>query len=116
MSQDLSKSLQTEKKSCQEVLHRLFPSLSSTTDLADLEAEAADALENLGKNESHVAHYKSVLAQTESMLTSLQSSVEAAETEWRNKLETANKELTQLKSEKSASSQAEHINSNQVNI
>ena len=37
------------------------------------------------------AHYKNVLAQTDSMLTSLQASVETAEAEWRLKLEAANK-------------------------
>lgn len=38
-----------------------------------------------------MAHYKEVLATTETMLTSLQSSVETAETEWKLKLEVANK-------------------------
>ena len=79
-----------------------------------------------------MAHYKEVLATTETMLTSLQSSVETAETEWKLKLEVANKcvfgsfitiqiiinkcncrELTDLKVEKS-SLQTSHINTSQV--
>ena len=48
-------------------------------------------LETLGRGESQVAHYKSVLAQTETMLTSLQTSVETEETKWRLKLDAANK-------------------------
>ena len=69
----------------------MFPSLTSSSDLEKLEDEAKEALEVLGRNEAQVGHYKSVLAQTETMLTSLQSSVEAAEAEWRLKLEVANK-------------------------
>ena len=38
-----------------------------------------------------VSHYKSVLAQTETMLTSLQASVEAAESDWKLKLDIANR-------------------------
>ena len=86
--QDLSSSLQSEKKSSKEVLLRLFPSLSGDSDLGDLEREAKEVLEAANKGESH---YKQVLAQTDSMLTSLQSSVETAEAEWRLKLEAANK-------------------------
>merc|ERR1712154_227492 len=70
---DLSRSLESEKKSSEAVLLRLFPSLSGKN---DLEAEAQEALEVMAKGE---AHYKNVLAQTDSMLTSLQASVETAE-------------------------------------
>ena len=69
----------------------MFPSLTSSNDLGKLEDEAKEALEALGRNEAQVAHYKSVLGQTETMLTTLQSSVEAAEADWRLKLEVANK-------------------------
>ena len=89
--QDLSSSLVKEKKSSGDLLLRLFPSLSNSSDLGKLEDEAKEALEVLGRNEAQIGHYKSVLAQTETMLTSLQSSVEAAEAEWRVKLEAANK-------------------------
>ena len=84
-NQDLSRSLESEKKSNEDVLLRLFPSLSGKS---DLEGEAQKALEAMTKGE---ANYKKVLAQTDSMLTSLQASVETAEAEWRLKLEAANK-------------------------
>jgi len=58
------------------------------------------------------AHYKNVLAQTDSMLTSLQASVETAEAEWRLKLEAANKELSEMRAQKS--SPQPHINTNQM--
>ena len=89
-NQDLSRSLESEKKSSEAVLLRLFPSLSGKN---DLEAEAQEALEAMAKGE---AHYKNVLAQTDSMLTSLQASVETAEAEWRLKLEAANKWVFRL--------------------
>ena len=69
----------------------MFPALSTSTDLDHLEREAKTVLETLGRGESQVAHYKSVLAQTETMLTSLQTSVETEETKWRLKLDAANK-------------------------
>ena len=69
----------------------MFPALSSSSDLDQLEREAKTVLETLGRGESQVAHYKSVLAQTETMLTSLQTSVETEETKWRLKLDAANK-------------------------
>merc|ERR1711936_854995 len=106
---DLSSSLQSEKKSSKEVLLRLFPSLSGDSDLGDLEREAKEVLEAANKGESH---YKQVLAQTDSMLTSLQSSVETAEAEWRLKLEAANKELTELRAQKS--SPQPHISTTQM--
>ena len=61
-----------------------------------------DNSEEVEKLESQVAHYKTVLAQTESMLNSLQASVESAETEWRLKLEVANKELNDVKMQNSS--------------
>jgi len=103
---DLSRSLESEKKSGESVLLRLFPSLPGN---GDLEAEATEALEAMAKGE---AHYKNVLAQTDSMLTSLQSSVETAEAEWRLKLEAANKELTELRAQKS--SPQPHISTSQM--
>ena len=45
------------------------------------------------KLEGQVEHYKGVLAQTESMLTSLQASVKSAESEWRVKLDASIKGL-----------------------
>jgi len=112
---DLSSSLEKEKSAAADTLLRLFPSLSSKAeaDLGQLEAEARSSLEALGRGEAQVAHYKEVLATTETMLTSLQSSVETAETEWKLKLEVANKELTDLKVEKS-SLQTSHINTSQM--
>jgi len=65
------------------------------------QSEAEDKSEELDKLEGQVAHYKSVLNQTETMLNALQASVEAAEGEWRNKLESAHRELTSLRSENS---------------
>merc|ERR1711902_233994 len=96
----------SEKKSSEAVLLRLFPSLSGKN---DLEAEAQEALEAMAKGE---AHYKNVLAQTDSMLTSLQASVETAEAEWRLKLEAANKELSDMRAQKS--SPQPHISTNQM--
>ena len=91
---------------------RLFPNLSETKDLASLEDGAKAALEALGKGDAQVAHYKSVLAQTETMLTALQTSVETVESEWRLKLEAANKEISELRGSQS-SGQSSHINESQ---
>merc|ERR1712183_609017 len=106
---DLSAGLEKEKKSTSDLIIRLFPSLStSSQDTTVLETEAKKLVETLteeggshDKLESQVAHYKSVLAQTETMLTSLQASVEAAESDWKLKLDIANRELITLKLEKS---------------
>merc|ERR1711892_91805 len=106
---ELSESLVKSKA----LLLRLFPSLSSEMELSVMETEAQqyiqgiastpveDKSEELEKLEGQVAHYKSVLNQTETMLNALQASVEAAEGEWRSKLEVAQRELTSLKSENS---------------
>ena len=110
---DLSSSLSNEKKkACSELLVRLFPNLSGSKDLESLEDGAKAALEGLGKGEAQVSHYKSVLAQTETMLTALQTSVETVESEWRLKLEAANKEISELRGSQS-SGQSSHINESQ---
>ena len=77
----------------------MFPSLSSSSKEASvLEKEAKKLVSSLSAGEENlehlsgqVAHYKSVLAQTETMLTSLQTSVEAAESDWKLKLDIANR-------------------------
>jgi len=106
---ELTSSLQTSK----ELLVRLFPSLTLDQDLPTMETMARSSLEamspspvednsaELDRLEGQVTHYKTVLSQTESMLNSLQASVEAAEDEWRGKLDAANKELTEVKKENS---------------
>jgi len=120
---DLNSSLAEAKKASSALLVRLFPALPPNLELNQLEEQAKEALEDLQsvaertpspakpvkdnseemeKLESQVAHYKTVLAQTESMLNSLQASVESAETEWRLKLEVANKELNDVKMQNSS--------------
>jgi len=117
---DLNSSLSEAKKASTALLIRLFPAIPPNTELDKLEVLAKEALKDLHaeaeksvaatvdnseeveKLESQVAHYKTVLAQTESMLNSLQASVESAETEWRLKLEVANKELSDVKIQNSS--------------
>jgi len=118
---DLNLSLSEAKKASSALLVRLFPTIPPNTELdrlevlakealKDLQAEAeksvaatvVDNTEEVEKLENQVAHYKTVLAQTESMLNSLQASVESAETEWRLKLEVANKELSDVKIQNSS--------------
>eukprot|EP00092_Neocalanus_flemingeri_P098305 GFUD01125350.1.p1 GENE.GFUD01125350.1~~GFUD01125350.1.p1 ORF type:complete len:871 (-),score=359.19 GFUD01125350.1:1079-3691(-) len=122
---DLNSSLAEAKKASTALLVRLFPALPPNLELSQLEEQAKETLEDLQavaertpspskpapvednseemeKLESQVAHYKTVLAQTESMLNSLQASVESAETEWRLKLEVANKELNDVKMQNSS--------------
>merc|ERR1719286_103894 len=79
-------------------------------DLSALEADAKNSLEKLRNVEAQSSHYQTVLAQAEEMLSDLQTSVEKSEAEWREKLEIANKELTELRAEKSNSAQSSHIN------
>lgn len=86
------------------LLTRLFPGLNETDTIEQLEVAAKKQIEDLKQNaltneksESQVTHYKTVLGQTESMLTSLQNSVELEEVQWRSKLDTANNELTDVK-------------------
>jgi len=119
---DLNLSLSEAKKASSALLVRLFPTIPPNTELDKLEVLAKEALKDLlaeaeksvadtvvvdnseevEKLENQVAHYKTVLAQTESMLNSLQASVESAETEWRLKLEVANKELSDVKTQNSS--------------
>jgi len=118
---DLNLSLSEAKKASSALLVRLFPTIPPNMELdrlevlakealKDLQAEAeksvaatvVDNTEEVEKLENQVAHYKTVLAQTESMLNSLQASVESAETEWRLKLEVANKELSEVKIQNSS--------------
>merc|ERR1712123_444659 len=122
---DLNTSLAEAKTASSALLVRLFPAIPPNLELDQLEEQAKEALEDLQavaektpspskaapvvdnteeveKLESQVAHYKTVLAQTESMLNSLQASVESAETEWRLKLEVANKELNDVKMQNSS--------------
>merc|ERR1712013_814263 len=114
---DLNTSLANAKKASTALLVRLFPTIPPNVEpekleqlakeaLKDLQAEksvsAPDNSEEVEKLESQVGHYKTVLAQTESMLNSLQASVESAETEWRLKLEVANKELSDVKLQNSS--------------
>ena len=81
-----------------ELFARLFPDIQGCTEekaalhISTLNSSvpAGDEVEKL---EGQVEHYKGVLAQTESMLTSLQASVESAESEWRVKLDASTKEL-----------------------
>jgi ribosome-binding protein 1 len=118
---DLNLSLSEAKKASSALLVRLFPTIPPNMELDKLEVLAKEALKDLQaeaekivaapvvdnseeveKLENQVAHYKTVLAQTESMLNSLQASVESAETEWRLKLEVANKELSDVKIQNSS--------------
>merc|ERR1712130_222775 len=118
---DLNTSLSEAKNASTALLVRLFPAIPPNVELEkveelakealkDLQVEAAksaaptvvDNSEEVEKLESQVGHYKTVLAQTESMLNSLQASVESAETEWRLKLEVANKELNEVRMQNSS--------------
>jgi len=122
---DLNSSLAEAKIATKALLVRLFPALPPNLELDQLEEQAKESLEDLQavaertpapvetvaapdnseeveKLENQVAHYKTVLAQTERMLNSLQASVESAETEWRLKLEVANKELSEVKVQNSS--------------
>ena len=88
----------------------MFPSISNKGDLSALEADAKNSLEKLRNVEAQSSHYQTVLAQAEEMLSDLQTSVEKSEAEWREKLEIANKELTELRAEENNSAQSSHIN------
>merc|ERR1711971_1000637 len=90
-----------------ELFARLFPDIQDCTEekaalhISGLQSsgQAGDEVEKL---EGQVEHYKAVLAQTESMLTSLQASVESAEAEWRVKLDATTKELSDARGEASS--------------
>merc|ERR1719507_2650393 len=90
-----------------ELFARLFPDIQGCTEekaalhISGLQSSvpAGDEVEKL---EGQVEHYKAVLAQTESMLTSLQASVESAESEWRLKLDASTKELADARGQASS--------------
>jgi len=54
--------------------------------------------EELTRLNNEVKHYQTILVSTETMLTTLQESVEKAELDWRIKLEKAEQEISSLKS------------------
>lgn len=93
-----------QKEASQALLGRLFPALDQQQPLASLEqaarlhiqsleGKAAGAeeqhTEELKKLEAQIANYKTVLAQTENMLNTLQASVESAESNWEKKYQEA---------------------------
>merc|ERR1711962_983091 len=98
---ELASSLAAAQEATTAVMARLFPDIQGCTEekavayLANLSNSSCG--EDVDRLEGQVEHYKTVLAQTESMLTSLQSSVESAESDWRHKLEATNKELTEVR-------------------
>merc|ERR1719397_2033163 len=105
---DLNIGLEKEKKSSTDLILRLFPSLTTS-------GKESSVLEQ-EKLESQVTHYKKVLAETEKMLTSLQTSVEAAESDWKLKLDIANRELITLKLENSKLSEKSPSTSNEPEV
>merc|ERR550517_1061103 len=90
-----------------QLFARLFPDIQDCTEekaalhISGLQSsgQAGDEAEKL---EGQVEHYKAVLAQTESMLTSLQASVESAEADWRVKLDATTKELADARGQASS--------------
>jgi len=105
---ELSNGMDSSRK---EILARIFPDISTATSLENMEEAAKQQIqaisgsgggEDLEKMESQVNHYKTILSQTESMLTSLQASVEDEEGQWRKKIEASNKELSELQAENTA--------------
>merc|ERR1719233_792646 len=72
--------------------------------IQDLESAAAEASkvetlkEENTKLEAQGASYKTVLAETENILNTLQASVEGAELEWKKKLEASESECAEIKS------------------
>lgn len=103
IAQTKSNELATKLESApSELFTRLFPDIQDCTvekallHLSGLQSsnQADDEVEKL---EGQVEHYKTVLATTESMLTSLQASVESCEAEWKTKLDSATKELTEAR-------------------
>merc|ERR1719361_3014566 len=102
-----SNELETKLESVpSDLLARLFPDIQDCTEekaalhISGLKSygQTDDEVEKL---EGQVEHYKAVLAQTESMLTSLQVSVESAEADWKVKLEASTKELTEARGQAS---------------
>jgi len=109
------KQLAEQERKCVEAFARLFPGLDNTkADLPHLEEQARtfiqdlekscqlvtqseDLSEEIAKLEAQNSNYKTVLAQTEDMLTNLESSVKSAEGEWKKKLETVESGCKQYK-------------------
>lgn len=90
-----------------DLLSRLFPNLDTSASSDELEAAIKQHLatslearrnEDTDKLEAQVTHYKNTLDQTETMLKSLQASVEDQEGKWMKKLEAATEDLEQVKS------------------
>lgn len=112
---EVSAAYEQYKAECMSMLGNLFPAdCTASKSLAtiqtkasqfiqDLENKAGDAsrveslLEDIQKLETQSVSYKTILSQTENMLTTLQSSVEGAELEWKKKLETSQSECSDLK-------------------
>jgi len=112
---EVSTAYEQYKAECMSMLGNMFPAdCTASKSLAtiqtkasqfiqDLENKAGDAsrveslLEDIQKLETQSVSYKTILSQTENMLTTLQSSVEGAELEWKKKLETSQSECSDLK-------------------
>jgi len=105
------------KVECMTMLGNLFPSVecSEESNLATIQTKAKQFIQDLEKKgeeaskveslnediqklEAQSASYKTILAQTENMLTTLQASVEGAEQEWKKKFEASESECKDLKS------------------
>lgn len=103
------------KAECMTLLGNLFPAVECSQDLATIQTKAAQFIQDLEKRaeeaskvdsltediqklETQSASYKTILAQTENMLTTLQASVEGAEQEWKKKFEASESECKELKS------------------
>lgn len=101
---ELASQLSVAKNSSSVLMARLFPNIDNCTEEKAVSylSSIHDNTGELDRLEGQVEHYKTVLAQTENMLNSLQSSVESAESEWRLKLESANKELIEIRSHSSS--------------
>jgi len=113
---ELSSEFEEYKKECMLMLGNVlpahcteqqdFPSIQSNTKkfIQDLESAAADTSkidalnEENQKLEAQGATYKTVLAETENILNTLQASVEGAELEWKKKLEASQSECAEIKS------------------
>eukprot|EP00088_Acartia_fossae_P002238 TRINITY_DN1088_c0_g1_i6.p1 TRINITY_DN1088_c0_g1~~TRINITY_DN1088_c0_g1_i6.p1 ORF type:complete len:826 (-),score=346.64 TRINITY_DN1088_c0_g1_i6:982-3459(-) len=106
------------KKSCLAMLGQLFPAAvlsgEKSENLKEIQSKAQKFIQDLEKSadsasrvdsltqeiqklEAQSVSYKTVLAQTENMLTSLQTSVEGAELEWKKKLEASESECKDMK-------------------
>jgi len=113
---ELSSEFTEYKKECMLMLSNVLPahctesqdfsSIQSKANkfIQDLESAAAEASkvetlkEENTKLEAQGASYKTVLAETENILNTLQASVEGAELEWKKKLEASESECSEIKS------------------